>query len=103
MGLPQKPSNKTDLTDFKTQIVMANYTFNEIHQQPAMWRKELKALLEKREEISAFMHKYLTPETDIVLAGAGTSAFIGDALQPVMRGMWHNVRSVATTDIITHA
>ena len=84
---------------------MANtgFTFNEIHQQPAMWRKELKALLEKREEISAFMHKYLTPETDIVLTGAGTSAFIGDALQPVMRGMWHNVRSVATTDIITHA
>ena len=79
------------------------FTFNEIHQQPAMWRKELKALLEKREEISAFMHKYLTPETDIVLTGAGTSAFIGDALQPIIRGMWKNVRSVATTDIITHA
>ena len=84
---------------------MANtgFTFNEIHQQPAMWRKELAALLAKKEEIRAFMHKYLTPDTDIVLTGAGTSAFIGDALQPVMRGMWHNVRSVATTDIITHA
>lgn len=84
---------------------MANtaFTFNEIHQQPAMWRKELKALLENQEAISAFMHKYLTPDTDIVLTGAGTSAFIGDALQPVMRGMWKNVRSVATTDIITHA
>lgn len=84
---------------------MANtgFTFNEIHQQPAMWRKELKALLENQEAISAFMHKYLTPDTDIMLTGAGTSAFIGDALQPVMRGMWHNVRSVATTDIITHA
>jgi tagatose-6-phosphate ketose/aldose isomerase len=84
---------------------MANtgFTFSEIHQQPAMWRKELQALLAKQEEISAFMHKYLTPETDIVLTGAGTSAFIGDALLPVMRGMWKNVRSVATTDIITHA
>ena len=84
---------------------MANtrYTFNEIHQQPAMWRKELEKLLAKKEEIRAFMHKYLTPETDIVLTGAGTSAFIGDALLPVMRGMWHNVRSVPTTDIITHA
>lgn len=79
------------------------FTFNEIHQQPTMWRKELKALLENQEAISAFMHKYLTPDTDIVLTGAGTSAFIGDALQPVMRGMWKNVRSVATTDIITHA
>ena len=79
------------------------FTFNEIHQQPAMWRKELQALLAAKAEISAFMHKYLTPDTDIVLTGAGTSAFIGDALQPVMRGMWSNVRSVATTDIITHA
>ena len=80
-----------------------SFTFNEIHQQPAMWRKELEKLLAAKAEVSAFMHKYLTPDTDIVLTGAGTSAFIGDALQPVMRGMWKNVRSVATTDIITHA
>ena len=79
------------------------FTFNEIHQQPAMWRKELEKLLAAKAEVSAFMHKYLTPDTDIVLTGAGTSAFIGDALMPIMRGMWKNVRSVATTDIITHA
>ena len=79
------------------------FTFNEIHQQPAMWRKELQALLAAKDEIRAFMHKYLTPDTDIVLTGAGTSAFIGDALQPVMRGLWRNVRSVPTTDIVTHA
>jgi len=79
------------------------FTFNEIHQQPEMWRKEMKALLAAKEQVSAFLHKYLTPETDIVLTGAGTSAFIGDALCPIMRGMWHNVRSVATTDIVTHA
>jgi len=84
---------------------MANtgFTFNEIHQQPLMWRKELKALLAAKSEISAFMHKYLTPDTDIVLTGAGTSAFIGDALCPVMRGIWRNVRSVPTTDLITHS
>jgi tagatose-6-phosphate ketose/aldose isomerase len=80
-----------------------SFTYNEIHQQPAMWRKELEALLQSKAAISAFMHKYLTPETDIVLTGAGTSAFIGDAICPVMRGMWHNVRSVPTTDLITHA
>lgn len=79
------------------------FTFKEIHQQPAMWRKEMDALLAKKAEVSAFMHKYLTSETNVVLSGAGTSAFIGDALQPVMRDMWRNVRSVATTDLITHA
>lgn len=80
-----------------------SFTYNEIHQQPAMWRKELEALLRSQASIRAFMHKYLTPDTDIVLTGAGTSAFIGDALQPIMRGMWRNVRSVPTTDLITHA
>lgn len=80
-----------------------SFTFNEIHQQPAMWRKEYAALLAAKQEVCAFMHKYLTPDTDIVLSGAGTSAFIGDALAPVMRGMWRNVRSVPTTDIITHS
>lgn len=79
------------------------FTCTEIHQQPAMWRKEMEALLAKKAEISAFMHKYLTPDTDIVLSGAGTSAFIGDALQPVMRGIWRNVRAIPTTDLITHA
>ena len=80
-----------------------SFTFNEIHQQPAMWRKEYKALLAAKAEISAFMHKYLNPDTDVVLTGAGTSAFIGDAICPIMRGLWRNVRSVATTDIVTHA
>ena len=79
------------------------FTFNEIHQQPAMWRKELEALLAQKAAVSAFMHQYLTPETDVVLTGAGTSAFIGDAIEPVMRGMWRNVRAVPTTDLITHA
>ena len=79
------------------------FTYNEIHQQPAMWRKEYQALLEHKAEISAFMHKFLTPQTDIVLTGAGTSAFIGDAVEPVMRGIWTNVRAVPTTDLITHA
>jgi len=82
---------------------MNNFTFNEIHQQPAMWRKEFAALLAAKDEICAFMHKYLTSDTDVVLTGAGTSAFIGDAICPIMRGMWRNVRSVATTDIVTHA
>ena len=52
---------------------MNNFTFNEIHQQPAMWRKELQALLNAKAEISAFMHKYLTPDTDVVLTGAGAT------------------------------
>ena len=82
---------------------MNSFTYKEIHQQPQMWRQELQRLLSAKDQISAFMHRYLTPDTDIVLTGAGTSAFIGDALEPIMRGVWTNVRAVPTTDLITHA
>ncbi len=82
---------------------MDTFTHKEILQQPAVWRKEYRLLVEKKSEIQAFLAKYLTPETDIVLTGAGTSAFIGDAIAPVLRGVWENVRAVATTDLVTNA
>lgn len=95
--------NWEETTNLNIIDMTTSFTFNEIHQQPAMWRKELQSLLDAKAQISAFMHKYLTPDTDIVLTGAGTSAFIGDAIEPVMRGIWKNVRAVPTTDLITHA
>jgi len=78
------------------------YTQQEILQQPRMWQAEYSALVKDKQQICAFLGKYLTSETDIVLTGAGTSAFIGDAIAPVLRGQWKNVRAVATTDLITH-
>ena len=79
------------------------HTYKEIFQQPSCWLKEYEMLVAKKAEIQAFLAKYLTAETDIVLTGAGTSAFIGDAIAPVLRGAWKNVRAVATTDIVTNA
>ncbi len=83
---------------------METFTYREILQQPAMWRLEYERLLEQKAQIMAFLETYLTADTDVVLTGAGTSAFIGDAIAPLMRKAWKkNVRAVATTDIITHA
>ena len=82
---------------------MDTFTHKEILQQPAAWLKEYGILVEKKAEVQAFLHKYLTPDTDIVLTGAGTSAFIGDAIAPILRGAWENVRAVATTDLVTNA
>lgn len=79
------------------------HTYKEILQQPACWLKEYAVLVNEKSKIQAFLAKYLTAETDIVLTGAGTSAFIGDAIAPVLRGAWKNVRAVATTDIVTNA
>ena len=82
---------------------MTNYTIQEIRQQPAVWRAEYEATVARKPDIRQFLSAYLTPGTDVVLTGAGTSAFIGDAIAPVLRPAWGNVRAVATTDFITHA
>lgn len=83
---------------------METFTYREILQQPAMWRKEYQQLLTQKDSVKTFLQKYLSADTDVVLTGAGTSAFIGDAIAPLMREAWkRNVRAVATTDIITHA
>ncbi len=84
-------------------IIMDTFTHKEILQQPAAWLKEYGILVEQKDEVQAFLTKYLTKDTDIVLTGAGTSAFIGDAIAPVLRGAWENVRAVATTDLVTNA
>ncbi|MCQ2348494.1 MAG: SIS domain-containing protein [Paludibacteraceae bacterium] len=82
---------------------MITNTFKEILQQPAVWQEQYAAMVAQKTAIQQFLHKYITHDTDIVLTGAGTSAFIGDAIAPVLRPMWKNVRAVATTDLITHA
>lgn len=83
--------------------MMDTFTHKEILQQPSAWLKEYDALVAQKESIRAFLAKYKTAETDIVLTGAGTSAFIGDAIAPVLRKEWENVRAVATTDLVTNA
>ncbi len=88
-----------------TQIIlfMETNTYREILQQPAMWLIEYESLVAQKARISAFLHEHLTADTEVVLTGAGTSAFIGDALVPVMRRQgWKNCRAVATTDLVTH-
>lgn len=82
---------------------METNTYREILQQPRMWLQEYDSLVKQKKEIVSFLERYLTDETDVVLTGAGTSAFIGDALCPVLRKQgWNRCRAVATTDLVTH-
>ncbi|MCQ2313156.1 MAG: SIS domain-containing protein [Paludibacteraceae bacterium] len=82
---------------------MKTNTYREILQQPQAWLEEYENLVREKDRIAAFLHQYLTPETDVVLTGAGTSAFIGDALCPVLRKQgWSRCRAVSTTDLVTH-
>ena len=77
------------------------HTYKEILQQPGVWRKAYDIIYARKDEIMAFLNTHLTEDTSVILAGAGTSAYIGDALEPALFPVRKGVRAVATTDIIT--
>ena len=80
------------------------HTWKEILQQPDMWLKTYAIVKERKEEIASFVKKYVEAGYEIVLTGAGTSAYIGDALQWTLSGtLLHGAKAIATTDIITEA
>ncbi|MBN1676536.1 MAG: SIS domain-containing protein [Kiritimatiellae bacterium] len=89
----------------KEQMGVA-FTPAEIAQQPAMWRKTVDILRERRAEIAAFMRATgLTGarEATVLLTGAGTSEFVGNAICPALRsGLKREVISVPTTHFVTH-
>ncbi len=80
------------------------HTAKEIASQPEMWLKTYGRVEEEKEQLSQFMEKALQNEnTCIILTGAGSSAFIGEALSgSYQKDTKLITRSVATTDIITH-
>ncbi len=77
------------------------HTYREIRQQPVVWRKAYEIIRSRKDEISAFLDANLDDSFSIVLTGAGTSAYIGDALEPALSRIRRGVRAIATTDIIT--
>ncbi|MCR5561033.1 MAG: SIS domain-containing protein [Bacteroidales bacterium] len=79
-----------------------NYTYREIRQQPSVWKKTYGIVRSRKGEIASFLHRYLEDGYSVVLTGAGTSAYIGDALECALGGtLFEGARSIATTDIIT--
>ena len=78
-------------------------TASEIAQQPVLWKGLSKMLLEKEEYISAFM-KQLGDlrKIRIILTGAGSSAFIGEALALfAAKSAGIKCEAVHTTDIVS--
>ena len=79
-------------------------TWKEILQQPQMWQETYNIIYNMREKVVSFVKNYVAQGYEIILTGAGTSAYIGDALQWVLSGtLLHGAKAVATTDIITEA
>lgn len=78
------------------------WTAREIAQQPAMLRETQKLLMARRAEIEAFLQPQLAmPALRIILTGAGTSAFAGECLAPVLSArLGRRVEAIATTDLV---
>ena len=63
----------------------ALHTAREIEQQPASWERTLALMSRRRTEVQGFLAPLLArPELQIILTGAGSSAFIGECLAPTL-------------------
>jgi tagatose-6-phosphate ketose/aldose isomerase len=80
------------------------FTIKEIAQQPEMWKKTYDIIFTHRHEISEFLNRLKKEkDLDMVLTGAGSSAFVGNAVFGVrMKNQDQPSRVVPTTELITH-
>jgi tagatose-6-phosphate ketose/aldose isomerase len=93
--------------NFEIEDLKANggfYTAKEISSQPALWEKTYLKLAEEKNHVLKFLEKvFENDHTDVILTGAGTSAFIGEVLAGPFQKKWNvSCRAVGTTEIITH-
>jgi len=80
------------------------HTAREIAGQPDLWSAVWDALQQSYGSIRLFIDDFIARrECDIILTGAGTSAFIGEILAGWLDGTTGlRFRAAATTDIVTH-
>ena len=80
------------------------YTKAEIFSQPELWKKTYKKFLQESESLKSFLKKVFSKKNlDIILTGAGTSAFIGDVLEgSFQKELKIKTKAIATTDLVTH-
>jgi tagatose-6-phosphate ketose/aldose isomerase len=81
----------------------AIWTAREIVQQPTVWRLTAALVQSQRPALQAFLEPLLArDELRIVFIGAGTSAFIGECLAPMLgKHLDRRIEAVATTDIVS--
>lgn len=80
------------------------HTAQEISHQPRLWRALSEILEQQYDAVSAFLNPLLQrSDLRIILTGAGTSAFVGDAAAPfIQQGLGFLVESIPTTDLVSN-
>lgn len=80
------------------------HTGQEIFGQPNLWEDVFNLINNQKERIESFIRPVLENQNlKIVLTGAGSSAFIGEAAQGLVQAATiRSTQAIATTDIVTH-
>ncbi len=84
------------------------HTPAEIAQQPNTWRSTFELFQKNRAEITKFLasagfRKQPGARPAVIMAGAGTSDYIGHSLSFLLRKTWQcEVAAIASTDLLTH-
>jgi tagatose-6-phosphate ketose/aldose isomerase len=96
-----EPIQVLGLTADQIQAGGAYWTAREIAQQPKLW-PEIGRLVAADTLLAGFLPPLLTdPRLGVVLAGAGTSSFVGDCLAPsLLRKAGQRVAAISSTDIV---
>jgi len=94
----------TRLDDAGLTRAGALHTAREIEQQPASWERTLTQLSGRRTEVQGFLAPLLAKSgLQIILTGAGSSAYIGECLAPTLSvALGRRVLAIATTDLLSN-
>ncbi|MFT5759492.1 MAG: tagatose-6-phosphate ketose/aldose isomerase [Alteromonadaceae bacterium] len=95
------------LTYSQTSLESQNgyWTAKEICQQPQVWRQAAVLIEKKRSELNTWLKPVLAQSNlRIILTGAGTSAYVGDAVAPhLSKETGRLFEAISTTDIVSNA
>ena len=82
----------------------SSHMAKEIASQPKLWNDTYESVLAKSGQLTAFLNEiYEIKDLQIILTGAGTSAFIGEILQySFYKHTGKSVKAIPTTDLVTH-
>ena len=81
-----------------------SFMAKEISSQPKLWKDTYQSILSIKDDLSSFLEEiYKINNLQIVLTGAGSSAFIGSILQNSFeKNTGIPIKAIPTTDLVTH-
>ena len=94
--------NIFNIDEVQMKKTLSSFTLKEIYQQPKTWLKTLNQIKESKQSIQSFIDKVIKcDDFDVILTGAGTSEFVGNALFSYLnKELNYKVKSYGTTDIV---